>query len=83
MNSPVHFKDDRRDHMPMDFVVDFDTAVVDLCRKMELNPLKPKQLEALNAFTSGRDTFVALSTGYGKSIIAAIMPLLFDINNAW
>ena len=33
-----------------------------------LNSLKPKQTEALLAFVSGRDTFVSLSTGYGKSI---------------
>ena len=63
----------------MDFLVDFNTAVAEACCRMELNPLKPKQLEALNAFMSGKDTFVALPTGYGKSIIFAIMPLLFDI----
>ena len=63
----------------MDFLVDFNTAVVEVCRRMQLNPLKPKQLEALSTFISGKDTFVALPTGYGKSIIFAIMPLLFDI----
>ena len=63
----------------MDCVVDFNTAVVEVCRRMQLNPLKPKQSEALSSFISGKDTFVALPTGYGKSIIFAIMPLLFDI----
>jgi len=28
---------------------------------------------------SGKDTFVSLPTGYGKSIIFAILPLLFDL----
>ena len=32
-------------------------------------PLKAKQQEALEAFLSGKDTFVALPTGNGKSII--------------
>lgn len=35
-------------------------------------PLKAKQQEALVAFVSGKDMFVALPTGYGKSIIYAI-----------
>ena len=41
-------------------------------------PLKAKQREALEAFVSGRDTFVALPTGYGKSIIYAILPNVYD-----
>ena len=45
---------------------------------MDLRPLKPKQLEAVKYFVLGQDTFVALSTGYGKSVNFAILPLLFD-----
>ena len=41
-------------------------------------PLKAKQQEALEAFVSGKDTFVALPTGYGKSIIYAILPSVYD-----
>ena len=40
--------------------------------------LKPKQEEALKTFISGKDTFVALPTGYGKSIIYAILPSVYD-----
>ena len=46
---------------------------------MKLKSLKSKQAESLQAFVSGRDTFVALPTGYGKSIIFAVLPLLFDM----
>jgi len=59
--------------------MNFYAAVSEVCRRMELRPLKPKQMEALSTFLSGRDTFVALPTGYGKSIIFAVLPLLFDI----
>ena len=45
---------------------------------MGLKPLKEKQREALDTFTSGHDTFVALPTGYGKSIIFGVLPLLLD-----
>ena len=39
---------------------------------------KEKQDEAIRTFLSGRDTFVSLPTGYGKSIIYAALPLIFD-----
>ena len=41
-------------------------------------PIKAKQQEALEAFVSGRGTFVALSTGSDKSIIYAISPIVHD-----
>ena len=35
-------------------------------------------MEAIESFVSGKDTFVALPTGYGKSLIFAMLLLLFD-----
>jgi len=35
-------------------------------------------LEALVHFTEGKDTFVDSPAGYGKSIVFAILPLVFD-----
>ena len=32
----------------------------------------------MRSFISGKDTFVILPTGYGKSIIYGILPLMFD-----
>ena len=60
----------------MAFSVDFNATVAEVCRQMELRPLKPKQV---STFLSGKDTFVVLPTGYGKSIIFAVLPLLFDL----
>jgi len=56
----------------------FVKAVEATVTTMNLRPLKPKQLEALESFMSGKDTFVALPTGYGKSVIFAMLPLMFD-----
>lgn len=41
--------------------------------------LKEKQIEAIDSFVKGKDVFVSLPTGYGKSIIYASLPLVFDI----
>lgn len=40
--------------------------------------LKDKQVEAMTSFLKGKDTFVSLPTGYGKSLIYAALPLAFD-----
>ena len=52
-------------------------AIEDVSRQVGLC-LKEKQFEAILNFVSGRDVFVSLPTGYGKSIIYAILPRIFD-----
>ena len=44
--------------------------------------LKQKQKEALQAIVlNGQDCFIVLPTGYGKSLIYQMLPLLFDKTN--
>ena len=52
-----------------------DAAAVSL----NVDPLKTKQHEAVEAFMKGNDVFVALPTGYGKSVISGILPVAYDI----
>ena len=40
--------------------------------------LKTEQLQAITSFIHRKDTFVALPMGYGKSLIYAVLPLVFD-----
>ena len=40
--------------------------------------MKTKQKEAIVEFVSGKDVFVVLPTGYGKSVCYATLPLIFD-----
>ena len=54
------------------------TTIEKTINSMQLSALKPKQLEAVSSFVAGNNTFVSLPTGYGKSIIYAILPLVFD-----
>ena len=55
-----------------------ERIILDVAEKMGIANLKPKQLEAISAFLSGRDVFVSLPTGYGKSIIFALLPPIFN-----
>ena len=40
--------------------------------------LKEKECEAVCHFCRGNDVFVSLPAGYGKSVIYAILPSVFD-----
>ena len=40
-----------------------------------LQDLKPEQMQAILEFIDGRDIFVSLPTGYGKSLIYGLLPL--------
>ena len=52
-----------------------DTAT----RILGYSSLKDKQKEAIITFLSGNDVFVALPTGYGKSLCYGCLPGAFDI----
>lgn len=58
--------------------MDAEAAIAEATSEMGLQELKKKQKEAVLTFVEGHDTFVALPTGYGKSVIYAILPLVFD-----
>lgn len=55
-----------------------EEAILEATVNLGLQQLRPKQREALEAFVSGKDVFVLLPTGYGKSIIYAILPRVYD-----
>ena len=40
--------------------------------------LKDKQKEAIFSFLQGHDIFVLLPTGFSKSVIYSVLPLVFD-----
>ena len=58
--------------------MDVMTAVTESGKLLGYDKLKTKQLEAISAFVTGNDVFVSLPTGYGKSIIYAVLPYAFD-----
>lgn len=58
--------------------MDSATIITESALQLGFDALKDKQMEAVSTFISGSDTFVSLPTGYGKSIIYAILPIVFD-----
>ena len=59
--------------------MDVDLAIKTAAERLGFKKLKEKQIEAIKAFISGKDVFVSLPTGYGKSLIYGILPLVFNI----
>ena len=46
--------------------------------ELQFPVLKPQQKEAIVEFARGKDVFVALPTGFGKSAILGLLPRVFD-----
>ena len=57
--------------------MDHSSIITECAQSLGYESLKPKQIEAAQSFISGQDTFVSLPTGYGKTVIFALLPLVF------
>ena len=47
--------------------------------RLGYNHPKPGQVEAVTTLVLGRDVFISLPTGYGKSLCYSCLPLVFDM----
>lgn len=56
---------------------DLQTCLDEAAASIGIRELKPEQREAIMAFAGGRDVFISLPTGYGKSICYGCLPALF------
>jgi superfamily II DNA helicase RecQ len=70
--SPAHFA-------VVVFVMGCGGAVERAARSSGIINLKKHQRDAITAFMNGRDTFVSLPTGFGKSFIYGCLPKAFDL----
>ena len=59
-------------------MTDVESALRAVGRSCGYAEIKDKQRDAILAFASGKDVFVSLPTGYGKSFCYQCLPLLFD-----
>ena len=59
-------------------MVNAEQIINEVAEQIGFSNVKEKQKETILAFLSGKDTFVSLPTGYGKSLIfAALLPRVF------
>ena len=59
--------------------IELKTVLVNVCERLGYSTLRPEQAEAVSAFAGGKDVFVALPTGSGKSLGFTILPWVFDV----
>ena len=57
--------------------LDFSHIIGDVSLELGL-VLKDKQVDAIQKFCRGLDVFTLLPTGFGKSMIYGLLPLIFD-----
>ena len=55
-----------------------ERAVSFAMTELKVETLKNKQKEAICSFVNGRDCFVILPTGYGKTLCYVLLPYVFD-----
>ena len=55
-----------------------DILIEETAALLGYQSLKEEQKKAVKAFVEGKDVFVSLPTGYGKSLCYALLPLVFD-----
>ena len=59
-----------------------ETAVATVLSKIDgITALKEEQLTALEGVLEGKDVFALLPTGYGKSLIFQIAPLVAELQD--
>ena len=59
--------------------VEIENILQQVVLSLGYSELKQHQKDAVVQFVSGKDVFVALPTGYGKSLVYGCLPLVFDI----
>ena len=57
---------------------EIERAVANAMRRVGLEEIKREQRRVIETFVSGKDVFVSLPTGYGKSFCYGLLPAVYD-----
>ena len=55
-----------------------EEVVLRAVQRLGFADLRPQQMVAIKTFMQGKDVFVSLPTGYGKSLIYSVLPYAYD-----
>ena len=60
-------------------MMDIESAIVKAAEELRYAPLKAEQQRCISEFLRGKDIFIVLPTGFGKTICYACLPRAFDL----
>ena len=55
-----------------------EEVVLRAVQRLGFADLRPQQMEAIKTFMQGKDVFISLPTGYGKSLKYSVLPYAYD-----
>jgi len=57
----------------------FNEAIKEVCKTFEIEKFHEEQQKAIDLFFDGKDVFISLPTGYGKSITFQSIPVIASL----
>ena len=58
--------------------LEFDNAIIQASQQLGYAAIRPDQNRAIKSYMEGRDVFISLPTGTGKSLCFSVLPYAFD-----
>ena len=58
--------------------LELDNAIIQASQQLSYATIRPDQNRAIKSFMEGRNVFISLPTGSGKSLCFSVLPYAFD-----
>ena len=67
------------DQTRVKIIMEIENVVVKAAEQLRYAPLKEEQQQCITDFVRGKDIFIVLPTGFGKTVCYACLPKAFDL----
>ena len=61
------------------FVLRMEETIVQAVKNLRYTHVRKEQMKAIISFVNGKDVFVSLPMGFGKSFCYSVLPVLFNL----